>query len=63
MGNTYIGRFRRNEKLTARALNNIVRNLPTHDNINPNGVYRDCGNGQVILAGHNIDRSVGVAVS
>lgn len=45
-------RFRQNEKgdkISANKLNRIQNSLPVYDNILPNGQYRDCGNGQVIL--------------
>lgn len=41
-------KYERGDKLSANALNKIADNLPKYDNIT-NGVYTDCGNGQVIL--------------
>lgn len=48
-------RYERGDKLSANALNNIADNLPKYDNIT-NGVYTDCGNGQVILQTFGSDK-------
>lgn len=54
-------RFKRGDRPTAKQLNSIIKELPSYNNVNPGGLYRDCGNGQIILRNKNI--SVGNAAA
>ena len=42
-------KFNKGDRLSANALNSLVDSLPKYDNITANGLYTDCGNGQVII--------------
>lgn len=42
-------KFNKGDRLSANTLNSIVDSLPKYDNITTNGIYTDCGNGQVII--------------
>lgn len=42
-------KFNKGERLSANTLNSLVDSLPKYDNITANGLYTDCGNGQVII--------------
>ena len=42
-------KFNKGDRLSANTLNSLVDSLPKYDNITTNGIYTDCGNGQVII--------------
>ena len=42
-------KFNKGDRLSANTLNSLVDSLPKYDNITANGIYTDCGNGQVII--------------
>lgn len=42
-------KFNKGDRLSANTLNSLADSLPKYDNITTNGLYTDCGNGQVII--------------